>query len=74
MADIPCHLGGMKTVVSGQWSVVRSGPEPGAQAKPEPQRPDKPAPKPAPKEIGGPPGPEPTRYGDWQYNGRVTDF
>jgi hypothetical protein len=28
----------------------------------------------APKEIGGPPGPEPTRYGDWQYKGRVTDF
>ena len=27
-----------------------------------------------PKEIGGPPGPEPTRYGDWQFNGRVTDF
>jgi hypothetical protein len=28
----------------------------------------------APKEIGGPPGPEPTRYGDWQFKGRVTDF
>ncbi|MGH7103630.1 MAG: biotin--[acetyl-CoA-carboxylase] ligase [Acetobacteraceae bacterium] len=27
-----------------------------------------------PKEIGGPPGPEPTRYGDWQYKGRVSDF
>ncbi len=27
-----------------------------------------------PREIGGPPGPEPTRYGDWQFNGRVTDF
>ena len=26
------------------------------------------------EEIGGPPGPEPTRYGDWQFNGRVTDF
>jgi hypothetical protein len=25
-------------------------------------------------EIGGPPGPEPTRYGDWQFNGKVTDF
>ena len=37
---------------------------------PAPQRPE----KPAPKEIGGPPGPEPTRYGDWQYNGRCTDF
>ena len=42
---------------------------------------DKPAARPAeppkPKkveEIGGPPGPEPTRYGDWQFNGKVTDF
>ena len=26
------------------------------------------------EEIGGPPGPEPTRYGDWQYGGKVTDF
>ncbi len=26
------------------------------------------------EEIGGPPGPEPTRYGDWQFNGKVTDF
>lgn len=26
------------------------------------------------REIGGPPGPEPTRYGDWQFNGKVTDF
>ncbi len=34
----------------------------------------KPSPTELPKEIGGPPGPEPTRYGDWQYKGRVTDF
>jgi hypothetical protein len=27
-----------------------------------------------PREIGGPPGPEPTRYGDWECNGRCTDF
>lgn len=25
-------------------------------------------------EIGGPSGPEPTIYGDWQRKGRVTDF
>ena len=29
---------------------------------------------PRPKEIGGPKGPEPTRYGDWERNGRVSDF
>ncbi|HVT50413.1 MAG TPA: DUF1674 domain-containing protein [Dongiaceae bacterium] len=49
----------------------------------EPEKPavETPAPKPAetpaparPKEIGGPKGPEPTRYGDWERNGRVSDF
>ncbi len=29
---------------------------------------------PKPREIGGPKGPEPTRYGDWEHNGRCTDF
>ncbi|MFZ8864481.1 MAG: DNA repair protein RecO [Rickettsiales bacterium] len=28
----------------------------------------------APLEIGGPTGAEPTRYGDWEKNGRVSDF
>jgi len=27
-----------------------------------------------PTEHGGPPGPEPTRYGDWEKNGRCIDF
>jgi hypothetical protein len=27
-----------------------------------------------PREINGPKGPEPTRYGDWEVNGRCTDF
>jgi hypothetical protein len=27
-----------------------------------------------PREIGGPKGPEPTRYGDWEVNGRCSDF
>jgi hypothetical protein len=40
-----------------------------------PEPPAKPQPAPAlPKEIGGAEGPEPTRYGDWQHKGRVTDF
>lgn len=25
-------------------------------------------------ETGGPKGPEPTRYGDWERNGRCVDF
>ena len=34
-------------------------------------------PKPAPQpegEIGGPKGPEPTRFGDWEQGGRCSDF
>lgn len=30
--------------------------------------------KQAPGEIGGPEGPEPTRYGDWERKGIVSDF
>jgi hypothetical protein len=45
-------------------------PEPSPAASPK-------TPQPAalkPREIGGPKGPEPTRYGDWEYSGRCTDF
>jgi len=43
--------------------------------KPE-EKPAPPATKPPPKppEFGGPKGPEPTRYGDWEQKGRCTDF
>lgn len=27
-----------------------------------------------PGEIGGPAGPEPTRFGDWEFKGRCSDF
>jgi hypothetical protein len=30
--------------------------------------------KPKTEEIGGPSGPEPTRYGDWERGGRCSDF
>lgn len=33
-----------------------------------------PSPVPLPVEIGGREGPEPTRYGDWEKNGRCIDF
>jgi hypothetical protein len=36
-------------------------------------RPDAPASAPV-AEHGGPKGPEPTRYGDWEKNGRCIDF
>jgi hypothetical protein len=43
------------------------------ETQPQPQEPT-PATPALPKEIGGPTGPEPTRYGDWERNGRVSDF
>ena len=49
---------------------------PPAPAPPTP-KPLVPAPLPPAQlaiEIGGAPGPDPTRYGDWQHKGRVTDF
>lgn len=40
-----------------------------------PEAPKDPPQAPAlPKETGGPPGPEPTRYGDWERKGRCIDF
>ena len=30
--------------------------------------------KATPKETGGPKGPEPTRYGDWERKGIASDF
>jgi hypothetical protein len=38
--------------------------------------PDVPAPQPPslPPERGGPKGPEPTRYGDWEKDGICSDF
>jgi hypothetical protein len=56
------------------------------QKRPPATADDRPAPTPAPpapatgaapprpREIGGPKGPDPTRHGDWEYNGRCTDF
>jgi len=42
--------------------------------KPAPKAADEVAPAQDAEEIGGAPGPEPTRYGDWQHKGRVSDF
>ena len=48
-----------------------------ASTEPGPkQTPDQEPPPPVqpPGEVGGPPGPEPTRFGDWEKGGRCTDF
>ena len=52
-----------------------SSPEPAEAAIPNPEPVPQPASKPEPAaEIGGRDGPEPTRYGDWEKNGRCIDF
>lgn len=43
------------------------------ESRQQPTPPPPAAPK-RPKEIGGPKGKEPTRYGDWEHNGRCSDF
>jgi len=53
-----------------------TGPVP---AGPGAARPDRPGARPGlppdrRKETGGPAGPEPTRYGDWERKGRCIDF
>ncbi|WP_449447961.1 DUF1674 domain-containing protein [Thermomonas brevis] len=48
-------------------------PAPTAPAPAESPRPNPSAP-PVRTEIGGRDGPDPTRYGDWEKNGRCIDF
>jgi hypothetical protein len=48
-------------------------PEAAGRSPPEPEKPAEERP-PRPREIGGPKGPEPTRYGDWEIGGRCIDF
>lgn len=50
-------------------SDIRSQPDPRTALQAEPQ-----ACAPGVREFGGRKGPEPTRYGDWEKNGRCTDF
>ena len=49
-----------------------NAPPTAAPAPPAPAEPTVPAPP--PREYGGPKGPEPTRYGDWERKGRCIDF
>lgn len=60
---------------AGMASKVGAAPK--AQAagtKPAPAETDEMETSGAAKEIGGPEGPEPTRFGDWERNGRCVDF
>ncbi len=79
------RLKGMKLFVSHRPNPAKSVPEaPRPRAKPVPPEKLKEAAdslKEAEKgedgkvkELGGPSGPEPTRYGDWERNGICSDF
>jgi hypothetical protein len=48
-------------------------PTPGPPPKRKPLTPAAEGPAP-PKEVGGPTGPESTRYGDWENRGAASDF
>lgn len=61
---------GSDAVAAGE--VERRGQEPDAASGSE-RNEEATAGKPA-EEIGGPSGPEPTRYGDWERKGRCIDF
>lgn len=57
----------------GAMTDTPNPPDP-AVAPSTPAPPPRPAAPKLPKEIGGPTGPEPTRFGDWERKGRVSDF
>jgi len=65
MSDRPSHPAHDETAQASQ------NPSDSAQTPPADDASKKPA---LPREIGGAKGPEPTRYGDWESNGRCTDF
>ncbi len=62
------------TTPAGEADIGDASPEKHRDAEKEPL-PEWPAGvNPHTGEKGGPKGPEPTRYGDWERKGRVTDF
>ena len=62
MSDKPKRTYKQTTVTTGQ---------PAAQDRPEAKIPES---DDQAREIGGPKGPEPTRFGDWEHKGRCIDF
>ena len=53
---------------------LKPGAKPDNTAKPPDNTAKPPDNKAKPREIGGPQGPEPTRYGDWERKGICVDF
>ncbi|XP_060854579.1 succinate dehydrogenase assembly factor 4, mitochondrial-like [Rhopalosiphum padi] len=61
----------MKTPI-GKLDEIEAGKHPFQEKEPLKEWPE--GRNPATGEKNGPKGPEPTRYGDWERKGRVTDF
>jgi Protein of unknown function (DUF1674) len=66
-------------VISGKLSPVMTNSEESAQGEQPgavlgPVSPPLRTLPPAPREVGGREGPEPTRFGDWELRGRCIDF
>ena len=71
------HLRGLlRRILADFRTFMQATPEFPAAAAQDPSAPEPVAvtPPPRPREIGGPTGPEPTRYGDWERKGRCIDF
>lgn len=62
----------MITYLSGKLEELDEGKHPYQEKEPLKPHPDNTNPETG--EVGGPKGPEPTRYGDWERKGRVSDF
>lgn len=60
--------------MTGHEDTKRTDKQPVDPAARPPEPPADTRDKPRAKEIGGRKGPEPTRYGDWEKNGRCIDF
>jgi hypothetical protein len=68
-SEVTCHIDDMAEI-----SISPPAPSPAPAAVGTPPAKQPPADTVPPREIGGPKGPEPTRYGDWEVNGRCSDF
>ena len=59
-----------RKLIPGRWGVFQNA----AKAPEATEKAAEQAESNKPREIGGPAGPEPTRYGDWERKGRCIDF
>ena len=62
------------TTSTSQTTAAAPAPAPAAEAAKEAQEEGGVYVNPVTGEVGGPRGPEPTRFGDWNLKGRVSDF